>query len=254
MNNNQNNNDKKAEKLRITIKDCASFVDEAEMFKRHMTSREFCEKIVNPIFKGTFKDFDGSYCTLINTNQGPKMFVDLHFSKSNQVSNAAYDALIPKAVAVKNNGDTFSRVLALSSRLDVSRIYNLTDEAKELLSDFIPGEKDPKKIKWKERMVETSGQNWRGVNSANVRITNLDPLVMMRAYYGKYIKLNGKVTDRVAEYDLKVVKHIQNAYNPQSGVDLLLELSCYDRANAERSIVTLGGTPNFNNNPMYPAN
>ena len=252
MNNNQNQSNQK-EKLRITIKDPASFVDEAEMFKRHMTSREFCEKIVNPIFKGTFKDFDGSYCSLINTNQGPKMFVDLHFSKSNQVSTAPYEALELRASNIKNNGDTFSRVVALSSRLDTSRIYLLTEEAKELLSDFVPGEKDPKKIKWKDRMIETSGKNWRGVDSANVRIINLDPMVMIRRYYGKFIKINGQKTDRLAEYDLKIVKHIQNAYNPQAGVDLLLELSCYDRANAERSIIAGGGAPSFNTNPMYPA-
>lgn len=250
---NSNNQQQEHEKLRIDIKDPASFVDEAEVFTRHMTSREFCERVVNPLFKGTFKDFDGSYCTLMNTTQGPKMFIDLHFSKSNQTSNAPYEALIEKTQKIKNSGDTFSRVQALSSKMNSSRIYDLTDEAKELLSDFNPGEKDPKKIKWKDKMTETSGTNTRGIMSANVKIVTFDPIVIVRKFYGRYIQLNGQKTDRAAEYNIEVVKQIQNMYTPNSGVELLLKLTCYDRNNAERSIIASGGMPQLTSNPMYPA-
>lgn len=258
-NNNQNNTNNKQhgndDKLRITIRDCASFVDDCEVFRHHKTSKEFCERYVNPIFRSTFKDFDGSFPSLLNTAQGPKMYIDLQFSKKNQVnSGAKYEALIERnSMAAKSGKDTFSKVQALNSRLNSSRIYDLTDEAKELLSDFNPGEKDPYKIKWKDKMVETSGQNNAGIISTSVNIITLDPIVMIRHYYGKFIKVNGQVTDRLAEYDIKVVRQIQNVYNPQPTVELLLEILCYDRANAERSIMASTGNMQFNSRPIYPA-
>lgn len=251
--NNSNNSNNSSEKLRIRNNDCKSFVSDSEVFSMNRTSKWFCENVVNALFKNVFKDYDGSYCTLINTNQGPRVFVDLHFSKSNRVSNAPYEALIEKSQKLKNSGDTFSRVQSLNSKMNSSRIYELTQEAKDILSEFNPGEHDPKKIKWKDKMVETSGQNINGIVGANVKIITLDPIKMIKEVYGKYIKLSdGKLTDHIAEYSIEPVKQIQNMYTPGAGVELLLKLSCYDRGNVERSIMASGAVPQVTNNPMYP--
>lgn len=258
-NNNQNQGNrqqqKRDDKYHISVKDPASFLDRAEKYECHMTSREFCETIVNPLFKGTFKDCNGSYCSLMNTSGGPKMFVDLHFSKSNsQVSNAPYECLIEKSVALSNATDTFSRVQALNNKIKTSGIYDITKEARDILSDFNPGEKDPDKINWKQKIIETNDNSQRGIGtSAYVKIITFDPVLIVKNYFGKYIKVNGKVTDRIAEYNVEVVKQIQNVYNPHGGVDLLLKISCYDRKNAEKSIMASGSFPQYTLNPMYTA-
>lgn len=256
-NNNQNqrgnNQQQQSDKLRITVNDNDDiFLNGVEKFERTMTSREFCETIVNPLFKCTFKDFDGSYCTLMNTTQGPKMFVDLHFSKSNQISNAGYDCLIEKSVALKSNGDTFSRVMALSNKINSNRIYDMTREAKELLSEFNPGEKDPNKIKWKDKMVETNEQSVNGIgNTAVVKLITFDPVSIARCRLGNRLKINGK--DRYVEYTVDVIKHIQNVYNPNGGVELLLKVTAYDKENAQKSIMSSGLISQYGANPMYRA-
>lgn len=256
-NNNQKNNGNnqqqstKKDPLRIYIEDPASFTDDTEKFTRYMTTKEFCERIVNPIFKGTFRDFDGSYCQLVNTDKGPKIFVDLNFSKSGQISNAKYFALVEKSTKTSNGTDTFSKIQALNSKLNSTKIFDLTPEGEEILSEFVPGVKNIKDIKWAQRMVETSEKSFSGITSTNVKIAMLDPLPMLKKYYGTRIKLGNKVTDKQAIYDIRAIKPIQNGYSPNP--EILLELACYDRANSERAIMSLGGSPVYNTAPMYRA-
>lgn len=250
-NNNQKNTNEngKREKLRIEIKNPSNFKDEQELGIKTLKSQQIADKYVNPMFKPLFKDYKGC---MINIEEYPngyrRVVVDLYFVKG-IVSDAPYEALVP--IASTKGTDTLSRIQHVSMMNNRNKIYQLTDEAKELLSDLCIIKNKNGEVLWDKTYTEIDSVTEIGVKQATGRVMRLDLNIILRKYYGYTSKDGSK-----QYFNVTPLRRLQNMTPiPGSPInnDWLLRIECLDEKATEESLKLLGNTGFVNGIPMYQA-
>lgn len=184
MNNNfyqRNNNQQGApahqqtqrEKLRISVEP----MEFDGVWKTKIMTTVDLAKIVNGIFRPVFNDFEGS---LILLDQFNRLNLTLYFSDKGQAGEDQYKVLTP-ANRVGRNSTAAQRILSFKTK-NRNKNFNLTNEAKELLIDFMPT-KPGKQFNWDTAVFEQQQQT--GYNSYNivVGITGLNLTKIIRMLY-----------------------------------------------------------------------
>lgn len=247
-NNNQNNNQNNAnckERLRIDVKEPINFHDEEELGIKTYKSQQIADKFVNPMFKGLFNDYKGC---MINVEPGPigKVTVDLFFVKG-MVSNAPYSALEP--IATKKGNDTLSRIQHVSMMNNKNKIYQLTDEAKELLSDLCLNKNKKGEVIWNNSYIEIEGVTDTGVRQATGKVLRLDLNIILRKCYGYYAKNKSKQFFNVTPIRRLIPMNQMPGSMPSN--DWLLRIECLNEKATEDTLNLLGNTGIVNGIPMF---
>ena len=150
-------------------------------------------KRINKLFQTAFVDFYGSavYCVAGNGNVGPQFAVELHFKPLTVGSVDSNDTRVrafkPIDEAAPKSGDVVAGLKNLYNTYRTSAKFQITDEAAEILSEFmLPGTPiDPFKPstydQFKAEYVDTPTF---GQSPVMVKIMNLDLTRLIKKIYG----------------------------------------------------------------------
>lgn len=241
-NNNQNNatvNNKK--KLRISVTEKIPF--EPELSVKTYKSQIIADEIINPMFNATFKDYKGC---MINVNGIGKCTVDLYFVKG-KVSDAEYEAL--ENIGVKKGTDTLSRIQRVNQLSSRNKIYQLTDNAKELLYDFMINKNKKGEVNWNQSYVEIEGVTETGIRQATGKVIGLDLNLILREAYG-FRNEQGNTTYFNVTPLRRLIPFNQMPGAPLTN-DWLLRVECLDANATEDTLKMLGNGAIANGIPMY---
>lgn len=240
-NNNQNNATENKENLRIEVKTPIPF--NPELSVKTYKSQTIADEIINPIFNSTFKDYKGC---MINVEATGKVTVDLFFVKG-RVSDAPYEAL--EQIGVKKGSDTLSRIQRVNQLSSRNKIYQLTENGKELLSEFMLNKNKKGEINWNQSYVEIEGITETGIRQATGKVLRLDLNIIIRKAFG-YRNSDGNKT----YFNVTPLRRLV-PYNPMPGApltnDWLLRIECLDANATEDTLKMLGNGAFANGIPMY---
>ena len=245
-NNNQNNATENTNKdnLRIEVKTPIPF--HPELSVKTYKSQIIADEIINPIFNSTFKDYKG--CMINVEGNGPmtRCTVDLFFVKG-KVSDAPYEAL--EQIGVKKGTDTLSRIQRVNQLSSRNKIYQLTDNAKELLSEFMINKNKKGEIDWNQSDVESEGVTETGMRQATGKVLRLDLNIIVRKAFGYRNSTGSKTYFNVTPLR-RLVPYNQMPGAPLSN-DWLLRIECLDSNATEDTLKMLGNGAFANGIPMY---
>jgi len=162
------------EKLKITVDPQIGFDG---TFKTKRTTTIELAKKFNSIFRPVFNDFEGS---IILPNQQNQLVLTLYFTDKGAATNGSYKAITPLMKAGRNSsiGDKLRSFNAMNKM----HSYDLTDETKEMLSDFIYV-RNNQKIKWDNYIIEQPDTTRYGQYNIIVGVINLDITRVLKRLY-----------------------------------------------------------------------
>lgn len=241
---NKNGNSVKEEKLSITVTQPIEF--EPELTIKTFKSQQLADKIVNPIFKATFKDYKGC---IFNVEQNGKVTVDLFFVK-NTTSNAPFSAL--EEIGAKSTGsDTLSRIQRVNQMSSRNRVYQLTTEAQEMLSEISAVKDRNGKVNWKQMYVEIEGTTELGIRQATGKVLKLDLNLILRKGFGYRDKEGSKTF-----YNVTPLRKLVSPYmipGAPATNDYIFRVECLNENATEDTLRMLGNGAVSNGIPMYTA-
>lgn len=205
-----------------------------------ITTVELCYSI-NKLFNSICQDYDGS---IIVMNQFGNLELVLYFSdKGEPTDSSKFKNLINTSV-VKKTDSALDRLKRVSTR-NFSRTFELTDDTKDLLEEFM-NIRPNQKVNWANRnnVTEVSQQTSysNAANKISVKVTGLDLQKILRKIYGS--KINGNKVD----YQLTVVTPIGQMVG--SYANYLMTLSRLDCSKLEELCTSAGMMPVHNSIPM----
>lgn len=196
---NTNNKNEKPMQLDVT---------ETEKFEKlaatTMETTQRLAKRINKLFSTAFADYHGSvvYCTAGNGNTNPnqQFMVELHFKPVYANDVVTPDGRVRAFVPVEQNaanGDIVAGIKNVWGTWRTSARFKLTDEAAQILSEFIvPGVNiDPwKPSSYDQLKSEYQDNQMYGQSPVMVKISGLDLIKLIKKIYG-YKNEAGKRVD-----------------------------------------------------------
>jgi hypothetical protein len=203
--NNQSSNQPYREPLRIVV-------DEPEEFKgilrSDITTTERLSKKVNRLFNAVFNDYIG--CSIV-PNQFGTLQLSLFF-KDNGLKGDKYNAFVPVGTAISKNSGIIQKI-DIMSRRQSSRKYEMTPEARELLSEFFMIPNNQKEVNWNQVTLEEVEPNNMGMIIYN-KIINMDLNRVVKKIFG------GKVEGSRVDYQIIPMKPISTGIPGVSNMSL----------------------------------
>lgn len=237
---NQENKGKGNQKpVRITMQpqDFESVIDSK------VTTTAKLAKTVSTIMKTTFVDFEG--CIILPDNSG-KLSVALYFKDKQDDSTEKVKALQP-VVGRRSNTSAYQRITNWNVRTR-DKIYDLSQTAKEILSEFIPKARNGK-INWSNIMCEQTQYEYN-MQTIYVQIFGLDINRLVKKIYGNKIK-KGEVIERY-EYNVTPLKPIVTGINPTINIpkDFIIKIERLNTREVEEIAKMVGTIPMSGAIPM----
>lgn len=185
---------------------------------------------------------------MINVEPTGRVSVDLFFVKG-LVSDGKFEAI--ESIATKKGTDTLSRIQHVSQMSNRNKIYQLTAEAKEMLSELALNKNKNGEVNWNQSYVEIEGLTETGVRQATGKVLRLDLNLILRKYYGY------KAEDGSRQFFNVVPLRRLIPVNAMPGApvsnDWLLRVECLNEKATEDTLRLLGNTGVVNGIPMYQA-
>lgn len=208
------------------------------LLKTKLTTTTDVAKMVNRLFKPVFSDWEG--CLVLPNNAGG--FDTFLYFKENGVNDGNKLKALEHVVQSNTNNLTMSqRIQNLNLRYK-NKTYELSRDAKDILKEFMPQEKNGK-VKWNNFVVEKTQQEYNGY-SVHVQITGVDIMKIIRKIYGAQV--DGKRTD----YTMKVERGIGVVNQQGLFANYLVTIMQLDVREVEKIAQSVGMIPLAGNIPM----
>lgn len=177
----QNNN--KREPLKLELEETLEF--DGVLKSKISTTLDLCTTI-NELFKPIFVDYEG--CVILPDSVG-NLGLFLYFKDINRYPAEGQYKALQLLGQKKCNTTAMQRINNFNTRTR-SKTYELTDDCKDLLSEFMPNNKG--KINWNSFVVEQT-QNEGSMYSIYVRVAGLDLNKIIGKLYGRKNKAGNPV-------------------------------------------------------------
>ena len=198
---------------------------------REVTSTQLCGAI-NSIFRNTFPQWDGSRVTIDQYG----VHIAFYFTNKPNISYSDEHIEVLKFTQAVDPSDRTSGGLAkaINDRGKYSNVYEMTQEGKDALSEFIyinphtiVGDRRDNNFAWEKFTMEETEKsgNFYFPNDKIVFKVEIDPARLLAKMYGA----KNKVTGSEYIYSISPVRHI-------SGYDYLLEIKQLDKNLADEVI------------------
>lgn len=208
------------------------------LLKTKLTTTTDVAKMVNALFKPVFSDWEG--CLILPNNAGG-FDTFLYFKENGVKDETKLQALEHVVQANTNNLSMSQRIQNLNLRYK-NKTYELSRDAKDILKEFMPQEKNGK-VKWSNFVVEKTQQEYNGY-SVHVQITGVDIMKIIRKIYGANV--DGKRTD----YTMKVERGIGVVNQQGLFANYLVTIMQLDVREVEKIAQSVGMIPLAGNIPM----
>ena len=175
----------------------------ANVKSKLITTFALGEKIISPLFRSVFSDYEGC---LVKFEMG-RLTAELFFNDAKPHDDDKYRAIqLIGGNPDKNNGSMFEKIQRLNNSFKPNK-YELTDEAKELLIDFMPRHlinKNSGTINWQPNISEVceSVSYHTAAQHIYVKLSNVDIISILRTVYGN------KEDDSYVEYEMNIIKQV----------------------------------------------
>lgn len=208
--------------------------------KTELTTTLDLANLVNSIFKPIFHDYVG--CVILPNQFGQSLELSLFFKDKGVPTNGSVKNLVNAVDANTRGASPMDRIRNMNIR-NSNKVYSLTDETKEALSEFIfsrPGQN----INWNQLVYEVAEQSFNG-HQIYVKVCGLDLLKILRKVYGK--RNNGSYND----YSINIIKPLMQVSNMDS--NYLVSILQLDTKRVEELCKKIGMMPAQGNIAMVRA-
>lgn len=215
------------------------------MVKSKLMTTKDLGVLINSLFKSIFFDYEGS--TVIVENGG--INVALYFRDRGTDDGQRYRGVIP-TVAPKSANQTSikERIIRLNASAK-GNSYMLSQEAKDILTEFVfsrHGINKNAQIDWNQYVSEVieGGGMFGGVQTINVKVSNIDVMKVLRKLYGN------KSDDSFVDYNISIIKPVINGMNQGIYQNFLISVQQLQNSDVERLAEQLGMMPSGGNIPI----
>lgn len=240
------------EKYTITLEEPVDFPSQIET--QMMTTYDL-SKIVNKFFSNVIEDYEGCIC--LPDQMGGRINVELYFREKPVTDGKSKTRTIQRVNQALNSGIGGNRALNpqqmiqnISSIVSSnSKLYTLTDEAKEYLYDFIIRDhKIPfEKINWNQYYVEQHDQNYN-MQTVYVKVVGIDINAILKTIFGFRKKIEGTDKYTYFDYDISVIRPVGVAYS--SNQNYLITIQRFDQHEVEKLAAKVGLVSTVGSIPM----
>ncbi|MGL5330976.1 MAG: hypothetical protein ACRDD7_17065 [Peptostreptococcaceae bacterium] len=223
--NNNNGGKNQREPLRLNVEP----VPFDGILKSKLTTTFDVSKLINGMLRPTFVDYEG--CIVIPDNYG-QLQCQLFFKDKGNATDDKVKALSPVTERVKGTGMA-SRINKLNLR-NSNKAYELTQDAKDILGEFIQIPRGQKNINWNNFVFEQTEQNYNGY-TIFVKVVNLDINKLVRKIYG------GKIEGARIDYNISIIRPIGVTTN--TAQNFLINIQQLDSREVEKLANAVGIMP-----------
>lgn len=199
--------------------------------------------MITTMLRAILSDYQG--CIIVPDNSG-QLRLFLYFKDHGYPIPEGKYKCLRSALNMNKNASSFEKINFFNMR-NRMKTYDLTDDAKELLSEFIPT-KPGEKIKWDKLMIEKTQQEI-GSYSVMVELAGLDLNRVVRKLYG------ARENKARLDYSVSLVRPLtpvncSGQFNPANAIYLVNVLQMNNEQVAKLAN-TVGFVPTNGQIPMY---
>ena len=175
----------------------------ANVKSKLITTFALGEKIISPLFRSVFSDYEGC---LVKFEMG-RLVAELYFNDAKPHDEDKYRAIqLIGGTPDGSKGSMFDKIQRLNNSFKPNK-YELTEEAKELLLDFMPRHminKNSGTLNWNANLSEVceSVSYNTAAQHIYVKLSNVDIISILRTVYGN------KEDDSYVEYEMNIIKQV----------------------------------------------
>lgn len=208
------------------------------VMKSKLTTTISLAKVVNQLFRPVFTDYEGC---IIAPDQFGQLQAALYFKDKGHVRNQdEIKTLIPVTERVQGSS-AMDRVMRMNLR-NSSKSYDVSNETKEILSEFIYTRGNAK-VNWGQHIVEQTERGYNGY-SIYVKVVGIDIVRLVRKLYG------GKIDGARIDYNVSIIKPIGMDMSGGMNQNYLINIQQLDSREVERLASEIGVVPVQGNIPM----
>lgn len=207
--------------------------------KTALTTTNALVKAIYAMFQGVNNDFEG--CTLEPNRANGQLELTLYFTDKPMVGGNK----IKNVTNVVNNDPTASpmeRIRAVNVR-NSNRLFDLTDDTKDILEDFIFGPRN-QKINWKQHLIEKTDRGQVGYR-VYVAVVGIDISKVLKKLYGAVNEEGERV-----DYQLNIITPINSNF-AQSVQNYLISIIQLNNKSVEKLCSEIGVNANTGSIPMF---
>lgn len=232
MNQNQNNNQQQREPLSLTIEP----IEFDGLLKTKFTTTVELAKMVNEIFRPVFSDYEG--CLVLPNQMGG--FDTVVYFCDKGVQDERLKALRP--VVQQGNQLNISQRISNINRRFQNKTYELTDDAKDVFSEFMVKERNSNKVRWNQLVVEKAENNYNSC-VIHVQLNGIDIMKIIKKIYGSSVK--GNRTDYSMKLERGIGMNTSGMY-----ANYLVSILQLDTKEVEKVAQSVGMVPLSDTIPM----
>lgn len=208
------------------------------VMKSKLTTTIALAKTVNQIFRPVFTDYEGC---IIAPDQFGQLQAALYFKDKGHARNEdEVKTLIPVTERVQGTSP-IDRITRMNLR-NSSKSYDVSNETKEILSEFIYTRGNTK-VNWGQHIVEQTERGYNGY-SIYVKVIGIDLVRLVRKIYG------GKIDGSRIDYNVSIIKPIGMDMTGGMSQNYLINIQQLDSREVERLANEIGVVPVQGNIPM----
>ena len=187
--NNQQANDGKPRKKRELKASIDLVRQEMEsLFKQKLITSDKLSEMVNSVFRAACPEYEG--CNISVEGQG-MITCDIFFTeRAGDVSFGDGKIKILRRRDDKTDRSSYSIIEQYNNRNRIARVYELTDEGKDALSEFVSrnffiGDRLQSNVDWKKCSAEVSESDWLQRSRIYMKVS-IDIVRLLQKVYGHY--------------------------------------------------------------------
>ena len=193
------------EKIKIAM-DPIEFA--ANVKSKLITTFALGEKVIGPLFRSVFSDYEGC---LVKFEMG-RLTAELYFNSARPEDDTKYRAVqLIGGIGESGKGTMEQKIQRLNNMFKPNK-YELTDEAKELLVDFMPRHlvnPNSKTVNWNQQLTEIAENVSYNTASQHiyVKLDNVDIIQILRTVYGY------KEDESPVDYSISAIRQVGGTSN-----------------------------------------
>lgn len=162
--------------------------DMESLFKQKLITSDKLSEMVNAVFRSACPEYEG--CNITVEGQGV-IACDIFFTeRPGDVSFGEGKIKILRRRDDKTDKSSYSIIEQYNNRNRIARVYELTDEGKDALSEFVPrdyfvGDRLQSNVDWKKCSSEVSESDWLQRSRIYLKV-QIDIVRLLQKLYGHY--------------------------------------------------------------------
>ena len=188
----------------------------ANVKSKLITTWALGERVIGPLFRSVFSDYEGC---LVKFEMG-RLTAELYFNSTRPEDENKYRAVqLIGGIGESGKGTMEQKIKRLNNMFKPNK-YELTEEAKELLIDFMPRNlinPNSKTVNWQQQLTEiteTVSYN-TAAQHIYVKLDNIDIIQVLRTVYGT------REEDSPVDYTINAIRQVGgNTNNPNMLINI----------------------------------